>query len=168
MLADFFYCPVCKQYTIDTYTPALEVDRCPLCGTVRPDDAPNLTLDLATRARARRDGNEYIVRDGFGKKVFRDERVDHDNFVKVRYLDGGMEPTYLILSDDQMGFALGDEPEPSGDRVVEKELDGRYGRFGGNGPVKVRYTSNAGLIGSLNIRPKKKGRRAKRSKGVRR
>lgn len=56
------------------------------------------------------------------------------------------------ISVNGMCFALGDAPDPCDIDVVEKYCDEPFLRFNDDGPTKIRYTRNPGLIGLLNRR----------------
>ena len=153
--AEYFWCPKCKAYTIDTYTPDDVEDRCPICRSIRPDNARNLSYAVDPSKYV---GKSYKVDDGKGARLFVDDRSS-PYYVKVQSMDGKDKPKYLIMDDEGMFFALGDTPDPCDRTIAERVSRDPNLRFNDNGPVKIRYTKESSLVGSLNLKPVKKGRR---------
>ena len=156
---DYFYCPFCRMYTIDTWSPDDPEDRCPVCGNLRPDDAPNLYTEFPLDSRTRGNRKVYTVHNGRRMMEFVDDRTPY--FVRVDPVDGDADPRFLVMDADGMYFALGDVPEPSGRGVVRTVVGDPNTRFNDNGPVLISYTTDPGHIGSLN-RGNGRGRRGKK------
>ena len=147
---DYFWCPVCKAYTPDTYAPEDIEDLCPVCGSERSADAPEMGFDVNPSDRARGYRRVYSVREKGKVMDFVDDRSPA-YFVKVVHVNKPKDgPKYLVMDDDGMCFALGDAPDPCDMDVVEKYCDEPFLRFNDNGPTRIRYTRNPGLVGSLN------------------
>ena len=151
---DFFFCPHCNMYTIDTWTPDDLEDRCPICGHIRPDDAPNLEMEFPLDSYTHGKDKVYRVHDGKREMEFVDVRTPY--FVRVEP-ENGDDPRYLVMDPEGMVFALGDTPDPCENRVVKRTVSDPNMSFNGNGPVKISYTTNPGFIGSLNLKPAGKG-----------
>ena len=152
--AEYFWCPYCNAYTIETYGDY--EGRCPICHTMRPDDAKNLDYAVNPSKFGKK---TYRVDDGKRVKDFIDDRPP-SFYVKAEPIERPEEkPKYLIMDEDSMFFALGDAPDPCERNIAEKISKDPNLRFNENGPVKIRYTKNPSLIGSLNLKPAKKGRR---------
>lgn len=151
---DYFWCPLCKAFTPDTYTPDDIEDRCPVCGSLRPDDAPELGFDVNPSDTARGYRRVYRVLDGTDARDFVDDR-SLAFFVKVEQVSGKVGSRYLVMDEDGVCFALGDAPDPCDSEVVERYCDESFLRFNDNGPTRIRYTRNPGLVGLLNRRPRK-------------
>lgn len=153
---DYFYCPFCGMYTIDTWTPDDPEDRCPVCGNLRPDDAPNLYTEFPMDSRTHGNRKVYRIHNGRRMMEFVDDRAPY--FVRVDPVDGDADPRFLVMDADGMFFALGDAPEGGDGGVVRTVVDDPDMRFNGDGPVLISYTTDPGHIGSLN-RGNGRGRR---------
>ena len=152
---DFFWCPHCHMYTIDTWTPDDIEDRCPICGRIRPDDATNLEMEFPLDPYTHVNSKSYRIHDGKKVMEFEDDRTPY--FVRVDPYDAPGDPRYLVMDAESMVFALGDTPDPSDNGVVRKVVKDPNMRFNGNGPTRISYTTNPGYVASLNLRPARKG-----------
>lgn len=138
---EYSWCPNCNEYVPSGV-------ECVQCGREIPGNSHGLRFGVKWKGFLG-DRKHFSVYDGEVSRIFDDERRPRDDYYVSISDDPNEIPRFYVLDPEGMRATLGSMPEYAENDIIQKRV----------GKNTIRYTTNPDLVGSLNRKAKRKGRR---------